>query len=79
MGDDDKVSPLYLEQFAKYIEKYPQINVFHCRTAIIDQQSNIIDLSEGWPEWESMLDNIYHRMKIEGFNLFRTLYIEQAS
>lgn len=63
MGDDDKLSPFYLERFAKYIEKYPLVNVFHCRTAIINQQSEIINLSEGWPEWESMLDNIYHRLR----------------
>lgn len=63
MGDDDKLSPSYLERFVTYILKYPMINVFHCRTAIINQNSEIINLSEGWPEWESMSDNIFHRIK----------------
>lgn len=84
MGDDDKLSPFYLERFAKYIEKYPRVNVFHCRTAIINQHSEIIDLSEGWPEWESMFDNIYHRLKdrriqfISDF-VYKTSFLKQMN
>ena len=63
MGDDDEMECNYLEEFSKLIEKMPRCNVYHCRTIQIDENSNIIGITQSWPEWESVLDNIWHRIR----------------
>jgi glycosyltransferase involved in cell wall biosynthesis len=68
MGDDDKMSPDYLEEFSKLIAKYPECGVYHCRTTIIDEHSNAVQLTEPRPEFESVYDTILQR--IEGKRLF---------
>src|SRR5476651_1706297 len=67
MGDDDKLEPNYLEEFVKLIEKYNTLNVFHCRTKIIDEHSKPIKLTPSCPEFETVYDSIWHR--INGFRL----------
>ena len=62
MGDDDMMSPIYLEEFVKLIDKYPKLDVYHCRSYIIDEHSEINLLTPSWSEKESVLDNIWHRM-----------------
>ena len=62
MGDDDKMEPNYLEEFANLISKYPDLDVFHCRSKIIDENSSAIIYTPSWPEYESIYDNIWHRM-----------------
>lgn len=62
MGDDDKMEPDYLEEFSKLILKYPNLDVFHCRSTIIDENSQPITLTPSWPEYESVYDNMWHRM-----------------
>jgi glycosyltransferase involved in cell wall biosynthesis len=68
MGDDDKMSPEYLEEFSVLIAKYPACDVYHCRTMIIDEHSTPIQLTEPRPEFESVYDTILQR--IEGKRLF---------
>jgi glycosyltransferase involved in cell wall biosynthesis len=67
MGDDDKLEPNYLEEFDLLIKKYPHLDIFHCRSKIINGQSEIIALTPSWPEYENIYDNIWHRIK--GFRL----------
>lgn len=67
MGDDDKLEPTYLEQFDKLIKNYPELDVFHCRSKIIDEYSKVKAITPSWPEYESVFDNIWHR--INGFRL----------
>ncbi len=62
MGDDDKMEPDYLEEFAKLISQYPELDVFHCRSLIIDENSAAISYTPSWPEYESVYDNIWHMM-----------------
>jgi glycosyltransferase involved in cell wall biosynthesis len=62
MGDDDTMHPEYLEEFKKLIDKYPQLDVYHCRSVIIDERSSPISLTPSWPEFESVYDNILHRI-----------------
>ncbi len=62
MSDDDIMEPAYLEEFNNLIEKYPSVNVFHCRVMRIDGNNQLIDFSENCPELENQLDFIYHRM-----------------
>lgn len=38
MGDDDKLKPCCLEEYAKLINIYPDLNVFHALTEMIDEK-----------------------------------------
>ena len=70
MGDDDLMEPVYLEKFNELICKYPQLDVFHCQSYIIDENSKKIDITSSWPEFESCYENIWHRT-----NFLREQYI----
>lgn len=62
MGDDDTMEPDYLEQFVQLISKYPHLDIFHCRSKIIDGESKVITYTPSWPEYESLYDNIWHKV-----------------
>ncbi|HAT1640292.1 TPA: glycosyltransferase family 2 protein [Raoultella ornithinolytica] len=70
MGDDDTLDKHYLEEFYNAILEYPQFNVYHCRSNIIDENSAITSLTQSWPHCESLLDNMWHRL-----NGFRQQFI----
>lgn len=61
MGDDDKLLPTCLENYAKLIEKYPDVDVLHTRTQMIDENSEVFKLQGYRPEWESVYSLIYWR------------------
>ncbi len=63
MGDDDVMEPNYLEEFLKLINQYPLLDVFHCRSYIINEYSDKIETTPSWPEYESIYENIWHRIK----------------
>jgi len=63
MGDDDKMSPNYLLEFNNLIEKYPACGVYHCRTMVIDENSNIVKLTDPRPEFETVYDTILQRIE----------------
>ncbi|MGZ3812158.1 MAG: glycosyltransferase family 2 protein, partial [Mucilaginibacter sp.] len=67
MGDDDKLEPNYLGEFRNLINKYSDLDVFHCRSKIIDEHSIPFKLTPSWPEYETVYDSIWHR--INGFRL----------
>ena len=82
MGDDDRMEPDYLEEFSNLIFKNPGIDVFHCRSKIIDESSQIIGFTPSWSDFESVYESIWHRAK--GFRLqyvsdfvFRTAVLKQ--
>ena len=60
MGDDDKLTPRCLQDFADLIEKYPELDLFHARSEIIDDDSNHICTLEERPEWESVYSLMYN-------------------
>ena len=62
MGDDDSMSPYYLEEFLKLILKYPDLDIYHCRSILINEFSKPVALTSSWPEFESIYDNIWHRL-----------------
>jgi len=62
MGDDDIMDRRYLEGFEALIERYPACGVYHCRTKIIDENSQAVRLSEPRPEFESVYDSVLERM-----------------
>lgn len=74
MGDDDKLLPNCLEEYAKLIEKYPGLGVYHALTEIIDENSNVVQLQELRPEREGiysmMMGRILGRVQYIGDFLF---------
>ena len=59
IGDDDKLKPNCLSDLYNLICKYPDIEVLHSQTEIIDEDSNFIQLMERRPEWESVFSLVY--------------------
>lgn len=62
MGDDDVLMPNCLYKYSKCIESNPQTDVFHCRSYIIDDNSEKVSMTPSWPEQESIYENIWHRI-----------------
>ena len=60
MGDDDNLTPRCLQDFAVLIEKYPDLDLFHARSEIIDDDSKFVCLLEERPEWESVYSLMYN-------------------
>lgn len=63
MGDDDKLSSDYLETFCGLIQKYPLLDVFHCRSLVIDKDSKPVRLTEPRAEFETVYDLILERLR----------------
>lgn len=63
MGDDDKLVPNSLEEYCNLLEKKPDLNVYHAWTEIINEDSDIYDINEPRPEYESVYSLIYYRMR----------------
>jgi len=70
LSDDDIIQPDFLEKFNHLIEKYPLVNIFHCRVKRINENNQLIDFTENCPEYESLADFVYHRLVGN-----RTLYL----
>lgn len=73
IGDDDKLTPRCLQDFADLIEKYPKLDLYHARSEIIDDDSNFVKTLELRPEWESVYSLMYNPRNTHlGDWLFRT-------
>lgn len=80
MGDDDKLKPCCLEEYAKLINKYPNFNVYHALTEMIDEHSQFMRMQEMRPEREGLFSMIYgrlnnRRLQYIGDWLFRTDFL----
>lgn len=62
MGDDDKLLPNCLEEYVRLIEKYPDLNLYHALTEIIDEHSQFMHMQEMRPEREGLFSMIYGRL-----------------
>lgn len=62
MGDDDKLDIECLAEYNKLITKHPNLNVYHGRVVIIDENSNFVRMHESRPEWENTLSLVWHRL-----------------
>ncbi len=67
MGDDDMLAPTCLEDYNNIIKKYPGLNVYHTRTFLIDENSNIWHIQEQRPEFESGYALLWYRWKERGW------------
>ena len=61
MGDDDRLLPYCLEEYSKLVDKYPNLNIYHGWTEIIDENSNIVDICSPRLEFESVFTMLYYR------------------
>lgn len=81
MGDDDRLMPNTLSYFSEAIDKYPKMEVFHIRTQIIDENSNVISEQKRAPEIESVYSlmwNIWNgRITYIGDYLFKSDKLRQ--
>ena len=62
MGDDDRLMPDCLEQYARMIEKYPEVDLFHARTLRINENGEPIAVSQGYSEYERVFQFMLHRL-----------------
>lgn len=61
MGDDDKLLPNCLMDYYQLIQKYPDVELFHSMTEIINEKSEVTDLQQPRPIRESVLSMIWWR------------------
>lgn len=62
MGDDDKLDKNCLSEYDKLMSSYPNLDIYHARTLMIDENSEPCDIQEERPEWESMYSMIWNQM-----------------
>ncbi|SEL91245.1 glycosyltransferase family 2 protein [Parapedobacter koreensis] len=62
MGDDDRMEPDYLAEFSALIAAYPELDVYHCRSLVIDDEGRPRQLTPSCPAYERVCDNIWHRL-----------------
>lgn len=60
IGDDDKLTPRCLQDFAELIKKYPNLDLYHARSEIIDDDSKFVKTLELRPERESVYSLMYN-------------------
>jgi len=70
MGDDDRLQPDYLDEFTRLIGRFPALDVYHCRSTIINDTGEALQLTPSQPEFERVCDHIWHRLR-----QFRSQYI----
>lgn len=63
MGDDDRLLPNCLEEYSKLIDKYPDLDIYHGMTEIIDENGNVTNMQEARPEREGMYSMISGRLR----------------
>lgn len=61
IGDDDMLTPDCLEEYARLIEKYPGLAVYHAQSDVIDEEGKVIGHQRKRPEYQSTVELILHR------------------
>lgn len=84
MGDDDCLLPSCLEEYSKLIDKYPDLDIYHGMTEIIDENGNVTNMQEARPEREGMYSMISGRLRNSrlqyiGDWLFKRTALEQLN
>lgn len=62
MGDDDRLKPDCLEQYAQLIARYPDVAILHGQTDIIDEHGGLLRHTPSRLEFESAMSLLYHRI-----------------
>lgn len=61
-SDDDIYHEDFLVEMLSLTTKYPQVDLFHCRIMYIDDDDNIIQLSQPACEFETCADFVFQRL-----------------
>ena len=61
-SDDDFYAPTYLQEMVLLTEKYPEVDLFHCRIKYIDNGGNIIQIAQPAQNYETQMDFIYQKL-----------------
>lgn len=82
MGDDDMLAPNCLEEYVNLINKYPNLNIYHARTMIIDEESKPVSLQEDAAGYESLYSLVWHnivkdRLRYVGDFLYKTSILKE--
>jgi len=62
-ADDDLYDPAFLEEMIRLPEQYPSCDIFHCRVRVIDEEGNLIQVSQLCPGFETGMEFILNRLK----------------
>ncbi len=76
-SDDDIYHPDFAKKLVALLEKYPDVNIAHCRLKCIDENKETLNFTGMCSEHESCLEFIYdrlilHRMQMMPDFMFRT-------
>lgn len=62
-SDDDIYEKDFLKELGLLAEKYPKVDIFHTRVKVIDENNNTVSYTTSCPEYETVADFIWHRLK----------------
>lgn len=62
MGDDDVLRNDCLEVYLRYVTQYPDFDIFHAATELIDEKSQFLRYQESRPLIESVYSMVWHRL-----------------
>ena len=59
--DDDVLMPNFVSELLKLSHKYPKCNIFHGERVLYHENTDSLESTESWPEYESLVD--FHKSK----------------
>jgi glycosyltransferase involved in cell wall biosynthesis len=62
-SDDDIYESTFLQEMLDLMRKYPNVQIAHCRVEIIDENGKTLYYSPSCPEYEDVIDFMWHRLK----------------
>jgi len=62
-SDDDVYEMDFLKEMKTLAKKYPEVDIFHARVKVIDENNNTSYYTASCPEYETVADFIWHRLK----------------
>ena len=60
-SDDDIYAPDFLETMMNLVEKYPKVDIFHCRICEINEDGEVVRYGEFRNEYETIWEMLYYR------------------
>lgn len=77
MGDDDMLAADCLEQYINLMDAYPDKDLYHARSLMIDEKSKYFDIQEDYPDTETAMSMLWHdlikgRVHYVGDYLYKT-------
>ena len=61
IGDDDRLLTNCLDEYVDLINRYPGLGVYHMLTELIDEESQLYNMQQSRPEYETAYSLAWHR------------------